>query len=186
MKQIAISVMVLLCLFTIISCGNKTKNNESNKNLDTIESYSIHIPELHIDNNWNKLDNAETQLTKAEYDDLKLGQLSFMGSFGELQYERGDILIDDNSKKLLTIKAISSGEISEYLLGYIDNMITDSLLVAYEDNVEYFSVTSSIIKADTITVTTINFEYNGMDEVADTIVSSYRITPELKFDEIIK
>lgn len=190
MKTIHVYFVVLSVLLLVItSCGSKTKQNNIESSIDAsnaIENTSVHISEIHFDNNWNKLDNQSAQLSKSEYESLKLADLSFMENFGDLQYEKGETLVDEENRKLLTIKTISSGEISEYLLGYINNSITDSLLVAYEDNVEYYSTTSSVIKDDTITVTTINFDYNGIDEVADTITNKYRITPHLLFDEIIE
>lgn len=190
MKRIlVISITTVAILFAIASCGGKVKNTENGQeNNETANSdfASIQISETHFDNNWNKLDHSASQLSREEYDALNLGQLSFMSNFEDLQYDKGTILIEDNNRKLLTIKTISSGEIAEYLLGYVNNIVTDSLLVAYEDNVEYFSTTSSVINNDKITVTTINSDYSGLEEASDTIVNSYRITPELTFDEIIE
>lgn len=190
MKRISvISLAVFVIVFATTSCGSKTKNTQSNNTNEksaTSENSAIQISEIHFDNNWNKLSSIHSQLSEEEYNTLNLGELSFMANYGELQFNIGEMLIDEEHRQLLTIKTISSGEIAEYLLGYLNNTVTDSLLVAYEDNVEYYSITSSVINDDKITVTTINFDYSGLEGSADTIVNSYRITPELTFDEIIE
>ena len=187
MRVIKYSIICLLAVLLLSSCeGCRKKQSSANGLVEDTPSATapIDIPFSNFDDNWNKLDDSNV-LSEEEYDSLKLGSLSFIGSYGDLQYEIGKRIIDQEDRKLLTIKAIASGEISEYLLGYIDNDITDSLLVAYEDNVEYYSQTSSTISHDTITVVTIDHDYSGMEDVADTIVSQYIISPELRFEEII-
>lgn len=183
---ICICLLAVLLLPSCNGCKKQTTpSTEVNTDKKAEESSAIEIDETIFDDNWNKI-NDKNVLSKQAYDELKLGTLSFIGSYGDLQYEIGNTLIDQDNKKLLTVKCVASGEISEYLLGYINNNITDSLLIAYEDNVEYFSKTFSVIKHNQITTTTINWDYAGMEEIADTIISKYIITPELTFEEIIE
>lgn len=189
MKRILVTSSIFLSIVLIaFSCGGgKTKDGsaDSNDGAVTTEYANIDFSEKHFGDNWNQLERTQTMLTKEQYDALNLGALSFIPEFGELQYEIGSTLIDEPTRKLLTIKTIASGEISEYLLGYINNIVTDSLLISYEDNVEYFSETSSVINGNKITVTTIDFDYSGEAEIADTIRTSYIISKELTFDEIL-
>lgn len=190
-KTLVTSIALLSLMMTMISCGGKTKTsdnstNENKENTAIVEFANIDFSETHFGDNWNHLENSVKQLTKEEYKALNLDKLSFIPDFGELQYEIGSNLIDEPARKLLTVKAVSSGEISEYLLGYVNNTITDSLLVAYEDNVEYFSNTSAVLEGNKITVTTIDFDYSGTEEVSDTIKTSYIISKELTFDEVLK
>lgn len=168
------------------SCNGCRRQQGADSVAETGSVFTVDIKLTKLDNNWNKLDQENNILSLAEYDSLGLGKLSFIGPYGELQYEKGEVLLKSDNKELLTIKTISSGEISEYLLGYVNNQVSDSLLVAYEDNVEYFSKVSSVITKDTITVMAINWDYSGMKEIVDTIISRYIITPELKFEEIIE
>lgn len=191
MKKILVTSIAILSLtLAMLSCGGKgkTKDNSTDASkgeITAVEFAYIEFAETHFGDNWNHLENSEKQLTEEEYKSLNLGKLSFIPDFGELQYEIGSTLIDEPTRKLLTVKTVSSGEISEYLLGYVNNTITDSLLVAYEDNVEYFSNTSAVLEGNKITVTTIDFDYSGTEEVSDTISTSYIISKELIFDEII-
>lgn len=188
-KILVILIAILSLTLAMLSCGGKTKTMDSSANEKeetiVVEFANIEFAEMHFGDNWNHLENSEKQLTEEEYNALNLGKLTFIPDFGELQYEIGATLIDEPTRKLLTVKAVSSGEISEYLLGYVNDVITDSLLVAYEDNVEYFSSTSAILEGNKITVTTIDFDYSGTEEVSDTISTSYIISKELIFDEII-
>lgn len=189
MKQIlATSIIFATVTILTLSCGGKAKNNSTDTQQDatSVEYANIELSEKHFGDNWNQLENSQTMLTKEEYDALNLGKLSFIPAYEDLQYEIGSTLVDEPTRKLFTIKTIASGEISEYLLGYINNCVTDSLLISYEDSVEYFSETSSIINGNKITVTTVNFDYSGTEEVADTIKTSYTISKELTFDEIIE
>lgn len=177
----------LLAIFLLPSCnGCKRKQTPESDNKEQKTEFSINISNITFGDNWSKLGQENHILSQAEYDSLKLGTLSFIPPYGDLQYELGGVLINEDNKKLLTVKSVASGEISEYLLGYINNNITDSLLVAYEDNVEYYSATSSTIEGNTINVRTINWDYSGAKEIADTIITEYQITPELTFDEVIE
>lgn len=188
MKLKSYYIYYLLLILCMSSC-NGCKRQQGADSVDGTGCDSVFIVDIQqtsFDNNWNKLDQESNILSLAEYDSLGLDKLSFIGPYGEFQYEKGEELLKSRNKKLLTIKSISSGEISEYLLGYVDNQVSDSLLVTYEDNVEYFSKVSSIIAKDTITVMAINWDYSGMKEISDTIISKYIITPELKFEEIIE
>lgn len=188
MKYIIHIFILAIYASILFSCGGgkKQQSSSSTENSANDTSSIKEIPTTIFDDNWNKLDQNNTILTEEEFDSLKLNSLSFIGSYGDLQYEKSKTLIDQENRKLLTIKTISSGEISEYLLGYVDQNISDSLLVAYEDNVEYYSKVSSTISHDTITVMAINWDYSGLEEISDTIVSRYIITPALKFEEIIE
>lgn len=189
MKLFIQSFTLVLCTSILFSCGGGKKQQTTNNSEGEAEGNSslvVEIPTTIFDDNWNKLDQKSKLLSHEEFDALQLGDLSFIGAYGDFQYEEGKTLLDQADKKLLTIKTISSGEISEYLLGYVDQNISDSLLVAYEDNVEYYSKVSSTIAKDTITVMAINWDYSGMEEISDTIISRYIITPELRFEEIIE
>lgn len=190
MKRILVTSITFISIALIsISCGGgKAKENSSDSKEGSVatEYTNVELSEKHFGDNWNQLESSQTMLTKEEYDALNLGALSFIPEFGELQYEIGSTLIDEPTRKLLTVKTIASGEISEYLLGYINNNVTDSLLISYEDNVEYFSEISSVLNGNKITVTTIDFDYSGEAEIADTIRTSYIISKELTFDEILQ
>lgn len=185
-------ILILLIGLASLSCNTKTTNTNNSssdssisRSDSTYESLLTNMPEVIFDKVWNDVNNSKKKLSEAQYDSLRLNNLSFLPAFDDLEYQIGQVLVNEKDVKLLTIKAVASGEVSEYLLGYQNNKITDSLLVAYEDAVEYYSRTSSSIKGNLIESTTINWDYNDQGkETADTMISYYRITPQLKFEEI--
>lgn len=181
-KAFHILITFLFLMLITTACGKKKQQNEEQETPTTVTESQIKDAEF--DNNWNVAYDENKNISKAQYDSLKLGSLSFIAPYEHLDFQIGKVLLDTDEKKLLSIKAISSGEIAEYLLSYINNNITDSLLIAYEDNVEYYSATSSVINDNKITVTTINWDYSGAEETADTTITQYTITPELTFEEI--
>lgn len=188
MKKTLFNLLAICITISIVAvaCGKK-KINDSNEEESSVEKTVItEIQNSDFNDNWNIAYDAKKNLSKETFDSLKLNTLTFLPPYEDLDFQIGKIILDTEHKKLLSVKAIASGEISEYLLGYIDNNITDSLLIAYEDNVEYYSTTASTIKDSKITVTTINSNYDGPQETADTIITIYNITPNLTFDEVIE
>ena len=140
MKKTPLSILAICITISIIvvACGKK-KTSDSNEKEGSVENTAItEIQNSDFDNNWNIAYDPKINLSKETFDSLRLNTLTFLPPFEDLDFQIGKIILDTENKKLLSIKAIASGEISEYLLGYIDNNITDSLLIAYEDNVEYF------------------------------------------------
>lgn len=187
MKKILFILLIVSSTALIItSCGKKKQYNESDNVEANATGTDSTIKDAEFDDNWNEAYKAKDNLSKQTFDSLKLNTLTFLPPYEDLDFQIGKTLLNTDNKKLLTIKAIASGEISEYLLGYIGGNITDSLLVAYEDNVEYYSATYSTIENNKITVTTVNRSYDGPEEVADTIVTKYNITPELTFEEVFE
>lgn len=190
MRKILFTTLIFLLITLSFSNCWKKKTNESNP-ITQIDSSESLISETEIEymdfgDNWNVAYDSKQNLSKEAFDSLKLNSLTFLPPYEDLDFQIGRVILNTDHKKLLSVKAIASGEISEYLLGYMNNSITDSLLIAYEDNVEYYSSTSSIIKGNVVIVTTINHDYEGVKEISDTINSRYVITPELKFEEIIE
>lgn len=182
MKKI---LTILAVLLFVTSCGKKN-NSENTDTNTTTDATEFHVADVKFDNNWNMPFDITKNLDKQTYDSLKLGKLSFMSEYGTLDYQIGDILFNVGNKKLLSVKAIASGEIAEYLLGYVNDNITDSLLVAYEDNVEYYSTTYSTVRDNTIITTTIDLNNEGTKEISDTTIVRYHITPEMTFEEVFE
>ncbi len=176
-------------LFTTIlllsnSCQNRHNDNTHNQ---------IHLLNLQLDE--TTLSGGESgdidfsqipRLSQKEYDSLQIKSIEDLDGYDSQDLSMGHILFDSEDGKIITIRIITEGELTEYLLSYDRHgSLTDKLLVAYEDLVENYSQISSNIKSDTITIRTVNYSYdekNGEEtEIADTIVSNYQITPELKF-----
>ena len=187
-KNFILLAFLFSTLVIISSCGKKKQSENSNTAATgTITTnVELNIEHAQFDNNWNVQYDENKNLSKEEFDNMKLGTLSFMPVFGDVDFQIGQILFSTEKEKLLTVKAIASGEISEYLLSYINGNITDSLLVAYEDNVEYYSETSSKIENNRVTVTTVNRDSSGDEESLDSISTIYEISPKLTFDEVFE
>lgn len=167
-----------------VSCNNKSKESDT-KNSSSVNS--IIIEDSLLGQNLDKMNlDSIKRLTQAEYDSLHLAQIKSLSDYGPNDLTMGRFLFEGENGKLLTIKIITEGEITEYLLSYdTKGKLVDSLIVAYEDMVEYYTQVSSSIKQNEILVQTINFSYDGIDgneeEKADTSLTKYQITPELRF-----
>lgn len=167
-----------------VSCNNKSKKPDT-KNSSSVNS--IIIEDSILGQNLDKMNfDSIKRLTQAEYDSLHLAQIKSLSDYGPNDLTMGRFLFEGENGKLLTIKIITEGEITEYLLSYdTKGKLVDSLIVAYEDMVEYYTQVSSSIKQNEILVQTINFSYDGADgneeEKADTSLTKYQITPELRF-----
>ncbi len=147
----------------------------------------IDLADISLKGNFNSIDITKIKrLTQSEYDQLQLAKVESLEGYGCNDLSTGQTLLKNENGKIITIQIISDGEVSEYLLSYDRNgNLVDNLIVAYEDMVEYYSEVSSRINANEITVQTINYTYDEMDEDtdgrADTAVVRYKITPEFKF-----
>lgn len=156
---------------------------------DDIESNQENFEENLIDNHvdiifiqgWDSIGSI-VSLSPNHYDSLQLRKIT------HLPYTLNDkfsyrIVSNTNNQRLLVLKLDIESEIYQYLLAYNkDGILISDLLVSYEDFVEYFSTISSIIKDDIIEVKTISME----DEKSDTIINSYKIMPNLTFEQINK
>lgn len=186
--------VVAVLLLSCISCKEKVQQIEETKN----NKYSINLEEQLIGNNWNEDNQLTTDyIDEVVYDSLKLGKLPFIPPFGEMDFQIGKVLVDTLDYKMFTLRLISSGEISEYLLTYEKGEPIDFLMVAYEDNVEYFSTTKTFLKGDSLLVETITFlgdDTDAKDETelyantnsSDTLFSHYLITPDFRFKENVQ
>lgn len=192
--------LVAILFIACVSCKEKSKQADKAINND----YSINLTEQVIGNNWNGDELIAEYLSEAVYDSLKLGKLPFIPPFGEMDFQIGKVFVDTLGYKMLTLRLVSSGEISEYLLTYENGEPIDFLMVAYEDNVEYFSTTKTFLKGDSLLVETITYSGDDTDadkdesevvtneselslsasnNLADTLFSHYLITPDFRFKE---
>lgn len=182
MKNISLPAFVML-MALFVSCGNKsqTEPQQSIKSLDVI------LDEIALSNKLNSIDLTKVQrLTQMEYDSLQLAAIEGLQGYDINDLTMGNILFENENGKILTIRVITDGEITEYLLSYDkDGLLQDNLLVAYEDMVEYYSEVSSKINSNKIMVQTVNFTYEDESgnpfETSDTAVVNYQITNNLMF-----
>lgn len=177
---------ILFCiglLVICISCQNKPKNLVQ----PDLSSLDINIDETVLSYKLDSTDlNLLPRLTQLQYDSLQLNLVTDLKGYDLGDLSMGRVLLASENGKIITIQIITGGEVSEYLLSYDRNgTLTDNLLVAYEDMVEYYSQISSNIKANKITVQTINYTYEDESgnpiEKSDTALMAYEITPDLKF-----
>lgn len=200
-----ISIIVVVLLFGLFSCQKK-KSSETvseirenvgiNSNLDILESQSgiaddnladIDIvttsdgADIVFIQGWDSIASG-TILSSNQYDSLQLDKIT------HLPYTLNDkfsyrIISNKNQQQLLVLKLDIESEIYQYLLAYnSDGVLVSHLLVSYEDFVEYFSTISSAIKDDIIEVKTIDWG----EEKSDTIIETYKIMPNLTFEQVSK
>lgn len=170
-------------IFTIILFSCQNKQGQQSR----LESLHIELEKTTLSNKADDIDLMKiSRLTQVQYDSLQLDKVKELQGYDISDLTMGEILLNNDFGKMLTVQIITDGEITELLLSYDkDGNLVDNLIVAYEDLVEYYKEVSSSINSDKITVQTINYNYfdvgNNTIETADTIVTNYEITPELKF-----
>ena len=172
---------------TIILLSNSCQNRHNDNTQSQIKQLDLKLNESLLVNKPDSFDFTQIpRLSQQEYDSLQLKSIEDLDGYDSQDLSMGHILFDGEDGKIITIRIITEGELTEYLLSYDRHgSLTDKLLVAYEDLVENYSQISSNIKSDTITIQTLNYMYdeiNGEEiETCDTVFASYQITPELKF-----
>lgn len=182
MKKISLFSFILVIIF--LSCQNK---QEQQGQRPLFESLHINLADTSLSYKAETIDLMKVlRLSQLQYDSLQLSKVKELQGYDIDDLTMGKILLNNNLGKILTIQIITDGEITELLLSYDkDGNLKDSLIVAYEDLVEYYKQITTSINSDTISVQTINFNYYAVGyntiETADTVVTNYRITPELKF-----
>lgn len=183
-RHIVILGFILMSVLGLISCESKS-NKVAEVSPQSIPDEII-LEDSTLGQYFDKIDFTKLKrLTQAQYDSLQLKQINSLSDYGLEDLSMGKTLFEGGSGKLLTLQVITEGEITEYLLSYdTKGNLVDSLVVAYEDMVEYYTQISSLIKKNQILVQTINFTYdgnNGNEEESDTTIAKYQITPELRF-----
>lgn len=172
---------------TILLLSNSCQNRHNDNTSSQIKQLDLHLDETDLGNRQDSIDfTGIPRLSQAEYDSLQLKSIEDLTGYDSQDLSMGHILFDSEEGRIITIHIITEGELTEYLLSYDkEGNLTDKLLVAYEDLVEYYSQVSTKIKSNQITIQTINYTYSEDDNddstSIDTIISSYQITPDLKF-----
>lgn len=172
---------------TILLLSNSCQNRHNDNTFNKIQQLDLHLDETELSNEQANIDfGTIPRLSQAEYDSLQLKSIEDLTGYDSQDLSMGHILFDSEDGRIITIRIITEGELTEYLLSYDkDGNLTDKLLVAYEDLVEYYSQVSTKIKSNQITIQTVNYIYNEEDSEdtisTDTIIASYQITPDLKF-----
>lgn len=181
MKKVNLFSFILLSVL-LFSCGNKQVKDAQPQ----LSSLNIELQETALSTKLKDIDLTRLpRLTPEEYDRMQLARVKNLEGYDLSDLTMGEILFANEQGKILTIKVITDGEITEYLLSYDKNgNLLDNLLVAYEDMVEYYSEVSSKINSNKIIVQTVNFTYGDEDgsnaEKSDTAFTNYQITPELR------
>jgi len=180
MKKIFLSSLIVPVAL-LVSCGNKSTIDQSSiKNLDVV------FDEIALSNKLNSIDLTKVaRLSQMQYDSLQLVHVEGLQGYDINDLTMGNVLFENQNGKILTIRVITDGEVTEYLLSYDkEGCLQDNLLVAYEDMVEYYSEVTSRINSNKIMVQTVNFSYDGDSgntlEKADTAITNYQITSELR------
>ena len=183
-KEVAEAISNVEQKDTIIGCIDKGQR------IDIDTNAQINLPDsIFFDNKFEDLDvegSAASALTinQDTYDKLQLSNIEAFAYYSKDNFIVNKTLYEGENGKIISIYVITGGEVMEYLFSYDkDGKLKDSLLVAYTDNVEYFStITSKLKSGKMIAVETINFSYDEAN-TTDTITTWYNITPELKFQE---
>lgn len=169
----------------LISPSCQNRQNEYNQP-------QIQLPDLRLEETTTG-DKSDTinisrlpKLSQQEYDSLQIKDIEDFIGYDSQDLTMGQVLIDNEEGKVISIHIITEGELTEFLLSYDRHgNLKDKLLVAYEDLVENYSQISSTIKSGIITVQTINYIYDETDslatETADTIFTTYEISSQLEF-----
>lgn len=188
MKKIYLFNFVFV--FILISCQEKQGSNIV-KIPSTIpahiNSLDVVISDTNLGDNFDNIDfDKLPRMTMVLYDSLQLSKISDLQGYDTTYLSMGRILLSNENGRIITIQVITGGEISEYLVSYDKGgQLIDSMVVAYEDMVEYYSAVTSIINSNKITVQTVNFtyadEYGNPIELSDTAITRYQITPEFRF-----
>lgn len=172
---------------TILLLSNSCQNRHNDNTGSQIQSLSFKLDDTSLESKLNDVDfESIPRMSQQEYDSLQINSIEDLNGYDSQDLSMGHVLFDSEDGKIITIRIITEGELTEYLLSYDRHGgLIDKLLVAYEDLVENYSQISSSIKSDTIKIQTINYTYDDSSdeekEIADTVVSNYQITPELKF-----
>lgn len=168
---------VLFILFLGFFCHCKKENRELTLKIDK-----------EFRDKWNSLaDLSENRIDRYTYDSLNLSKLNFIPSYNSADFVY-DVLLNNDSThlKVATITIINSGEILEYLISYQNNELVDTLMVYYEDNVEYNQQMYSNLSKDTIfrTCITAGDDSDNLVIISDTIQERYFVSPTLHFHKI--
>lgn len=184
-RRSLISSLILFFILSLSACNSKSKKEADVSTLSLPDK--IVLQDSTLGKYFDVIDfNKLKRLSQAEYDSLHLVQINSLSGYGLEDLTMGQILFNGVNGKLLTLHVITEGEITEYLLSYDPKgNLVDSLIVAYEDMVDYYTEVSTLIKKNEILVQTVNFTYDGKDgneeTASDTSMTKYQITPSLRF-----
>lgn len=196
MKKTYIFFFITVLLFACRNNKVEQETIESNVNKDTIvkidttensikQKPSVNDIYIEFDYNIDSIYNSKApRMTQKEFNNLQLGSLKHFPYTYDL-LSKDQSIYENQNGKIVTVEAYTGGERAKYLLSYNrDNKLLDFLLVSYEDYVEYFSRTSSMIKNGEIIVTEINYTDDSIEGKSDTVIDKYKISPELKFTHV--
>lgn len=134
--------------------------------------------------------NYKLKITEAQFNAL---QLHKMERFKDLKFGEenasitiADTLYNNGKAKVLLIVDNTGGELAGYLVSYdINGNYVSDTNVLYEDIVEYYSTTSSVVHHDTIRTQIINTEYTDDEkEKKDTVNEVYVLTKNMVFKKL--
>lgn len=172
----------------LISCSaNQGQANNTADGNPVQQILHVELNETAIGRNFDNIDLASIpRISAVAYDSLQLNKVAGLQGYDTADMCLGRVLWTTENGKIITIQVITDGEITEYLLSYDkDGNLMDNLIVAYEDMVENYSEVSSVINERQITVQSVEFNYFEEDgestETADTAITRYQISPELRF-----
>lgn len=124
------------------------------------------------------------RISSKEYNELQLSKVKEISEYDISYIAKGDVVLSNEKGKIISIYIVTGGEISEYLISYNSKGdLVDSVLVAYEDFVEYYSQVSSFIDKSGLVIQTVNFNYEEEEETSDTLTIKYELTNELRFKQ---
>jgi len=172
-------IMLLALLF---SCGQKDKETPPQK----IEELSLVLDPVLLNEEFGNLDLTRiARLTQSQYDSLQLVNVEELTGYDINYLSMGSVLLENENGKIITVRIITDGEATEFLLSYDRNgILMDNLMVAYEDLVEYYSEVTSRIQSNKIAVKTINYTYGDESgntmEKSDTLIANYMLTNDLR------
>lgn len=171
--------LILVLAFFLFSCQFNRSSKEEQSKVGFLKDITFNLDKDSVNY------DAMPRLTKEEFDSLQIKKIQYLENTDIAYLSMGEVLYSGDKGKIITLWVLSEGETIEYLLSYNkEGNLLDNAMVAYEDIVEYYSKTYSQIKSDQLTITTITFSYEGVDDVvekSDTSVVKYRITPDFKF-----
>ncbi len=169
-------ILLMIVIMSTISCNNATKNNETSDNssdsVKTIPPATVMVQPDTLKNEADSVlkdrnidqeyfDNrtaSHNEIQKNIFDALHLEKIPGLKALYEdpaTKIKIIDTFLYSSNAKLLVIAAKTENESWAWLVGYDNNnTIASQVKIYYEDFVEYFSKTTTQIKANTIFITT--------------------------------
>lgn len=122
-------------------------------------------------------------LTETEFQNKQIDKINRFPAYDDATFSMRTFK-NKEDQTLSVVKGDWESEVVQYLLAYKNDTLNNSLMVSYEDFVEYYSSTTTTITGNEIELKTMDWTDDANGGRIDTTIERYRITPDLSFEII--